>query len=191
MGCCRASWRDSARAPAVVPMHAEIAGAGFGGLVAAIALARRGWSVRVHERTPFVRSEGYGIAIHRNGILVLQALGAFDEILQGSVRVSHLETRRADGSLTSQVPARLTYRISRQHMIGVLSRCAQQAGVEVLVDSEVDGAQPDGQLCLKDGTRLKTMNCAGPVTRIVLHPNGKNFATVNSDTTILTWQLPE
>ena len=154
MGCCRASWRDSARAPAVVPMHAEIAGAGFGGLVAAIALARRGWSVRVHERTPFVRSEGYGIAIHRNGILVLQALGAFDEILQGSVRVSHLETRRADGSLTSQVPARLTYRISRQHMIGVLSRCAQQAGVEVLVDSEVDGAQPDGQLCLKDGTRL-------------------------------------
>ena len=33
--------------------HAEIAGAGFAGLVAAIALADRGWSVRVHERTPF------------------------------------------------------------------------------------------------------------------------------------------
>jgi 2-methyl-3-hydroxypyridine 5-carboxylic acid dioxygenase len=30
--------------------HAEIAGAGFGGLTAAIALARRGWSVRVHEK---------------------------------------------------------------------------------------------------------------------------------------------
>ena len=135
-------------------MHAEIAGAGFGGLVAAIALARRGWSVRVHERTPIMRSEGYGIAIHRNGILVLQALGAFDEILQGSVRVSHLETRRSDGGLTSQVPARLTYRISRQHMIGVLSRCAQSAGVEVVVDSEVDGADPEGYLCLKDGTRL-------------------------------------
>lgn len=135
-------------------MHAEIAGAGFGGLVAAIALARRGWSVRVHERTPIMRSEGYGIAIHRNGILVLQALGVFDEIAQAAVRVSHLETRRADAGLTSRVPARLTYRISRQHMIGALGRHAQRAGVELVVDSEVDGALPDGHLRLKNGTTL-------------------------------------
>ncbi|TMJ35055.1 MAG: FAD-binding protein, partial [Alphaproteobacteria bacterium] len=32
--------------------HAEIAGAGFAGLTAAIALAQRGWSVRVHEASP-------------------------------------------------------------------------------------------------------------------------------------------
>ena len=32
------------------PGHAEIVGAGFGGLVSAIALAERGWTVRVHER---------------------------------------------------------------------------------------------------------------------------------------------
>ncbi len=52
----------------------------------------------------------------------------------------------------------------------------------------------DGTVCLwdlKDGTRLKTINCAGPVTRIVVHPNGKTFATVHSDTTILTWHLLE
>lgn len=110
--------------------------------------------MRVHERTPIMRSEGYGIAIHRNGILVLQALGVFDDILQGAVRVSHLETRRSDAALTSQVPARLTYRISRQHMIGVLARHAQNAGVELVVDSEVDGALPEGRLRLKDGTCL-------------------------------------
>ena len=135
-------------------MHAEIAGAGFGGLVAAIALARAGWSVRVHERTPFVRSEGYGIAVHRNGILVLQSLGVFNDIQTGAVRVSHLETRLADGSLTSQVPAKLTYRISRQRMIGVLQEHAVRAGVDLVVDSEVESALPEGVLVLKDGTRL-------------------------------------
>ena len=122
--------------------HAEIAGAGFGGLVAAIALARAGWSVRVHERTPFLRSEGYGIAIHRNGILVLKTLGVFDEILKGSVRVSHLETRLADGTLTSQVPAKLTYRISRQHMVGVLCSAAEKAGVEVRSRLRISEACP-------------------------------------------------
>lgn len=134
--------------------HAEIAGAGFGGLVAAISLARAGWTVRVHERTPFVRAEGYGIAVHRNGILVLKALGVADEVLQRSVRVSHLETRQADGRLTSQVPARLTYRISRQHLVGVLCAAAQTEGVEVVLGSEVTGAQSQGALLLKDGRVL-------------------------------------
>ena len=134
--------------------HAEIAGAGFGGLVAAIALAERGWSVRVHERTPFVRSEGFGIAVHRNGILVLQALGVFDAVRAGSMRVSHLETRDASGALTAIVPARLTYRISRQHLVNVLADAARQRGVEIVVGSHVVGAEPSGRLLLDDGRAL-------------------------------------
>src|SRR5580692_9653981 len=55
--------------------HAEIAGAGFSGLVAAVALLQRGWTVRVHERTPLLRSEGFGISIHENGRRVFAALG--------------------------------------------------------------------------------------------------------------------
>ncbi|MEO6623901.1 MAG: FAD-dependent monooxygenase, partial [Burkholderiaceae bacterium] len=117
-------------------------------------MARAGWSARVHERTPFMRSEGYGIAIHRNGILVLKTLGVFDEILKGAVRVSHLETRLADGTLTSQVPAKLTYRISRQHMVSVLCSAAEKAGVEVVVNSEVEGADSSGKLLLKNGKHL-------------------------------------
>ena len=35
--------------------HAEIAGGGIAGLVAAAALAQRGWSVRVHERADTAR----------------------------------------------------------------------------------------------------------------------------------------
>ena len=47
--------------------HAEIAGAGFAGLVAATALAARGWSVRVHEKDPVPRAFGAGIFIWENG----------------------------------------------------------------------------------------------------------------------------
>ena len=134
--------------------HAEIAGAGFGGLVAAIALADRGWSVRVHERTPFVRSEGFGIAVHRNGILVLQALGVFDAVRAGSMRVSHLETRDASGALNARVPVKLTYRISRQHLIDVLAEAARRRGVEIAVGSQAAGAEPSGRLLLDDGRSL-------------------------------------
>src|SRR5215831_5857954 len=50
--------------------HAEIAGAGFAGLTAAIALTARGWSVRVHEASPELRALGAGIFIWENGLRV-------------------------------------------------------------------------------------------------------------------------
>ena len=48
--------------------HAEIVGAGFAGLTAACALAQRGWSVRVHERSDQLRTTGAGIYIYENGL---------------------------------------------------------------------------------------------------------------------------
>ena len=51
--------------------HAEIAGAGFAGLTAAIALTARGWSVRLHEASPELRALGAGIFIWENGLRVL------------------------------------------------------------------------------------------------------------------------
>ena len=68
------------------PGHAEIAGAGFGGLVAAIGLADRGWRVRVHERREVLHAEGYGIAIQDNMTRVFAALGIRDEILAGGMK---------------------------------------------------------------------------------------------------------
>lgn len=122
--------------------HAEIAGAGFGGLVAALALARRGWSVRVHERGEAMRSEGFGIAVHRNGILVLEALGVMDEMRARALKVSFLETRDGAGRATGRVTPRETWRMSRQHIVGVLARHAEAAGVEIATRSAVAGATP-------------------------------------------------
>ena len=75
--------------------HAEVAGAGFAGLTAAIALAKRGWSIRVHERAPTLRPEGFAIIIQANGFRVLQALGVYEAVLAGSLlgRVRQTPTR--------------------------------------------------------------------------------------------------
>ncbi|MBX9701379.1 MAG: FAD-binding protein, partial [Acetobacteraceae bacterium] len=52
-----------------------IAGAGIGGLVAALALARRGIPVAVHEQAGALREVGAGVQISPNGVRVLAALG--------------------------------------------------------------------------------------------------------------------
>lgn len=71
--------------------HAEISGAGLGGLVAAAALAQNGWSVRVHERAKQIRATGSGIYIAENGIRVLEAIGACDDALRGGYRFYNRE----------------------------------------------------------------------------------------------------
>ena len=63
------------------PGQAEIVGAGFGGLVAAMALAQHGWTVRVHERRSSLRGEGYGIAIHNNMARIFDSFGILDRVI--------------------------------------------------------------------------------------------------------------
>src|SRR5437660_1525789 len=64
--------------------HAEIAGAGFAGLTAAVALSQRGWSVRLHEKGPELRAFGAGIYLWHNGLRVLEGLGVLEDVLNGS-----------------------------------------------------------------------------------------------------------
>ena len=73
--------------------HAEIAGGGFAGLVAAIALSRRGWTVRVHEKGEALRAFGAGIFIWENGLRVLKAIGAYDDVIAGSHEAKIYEVR--------------------------------------------------------------------------------------------------
>ena len=75
-------------------MHAEIAGAGFAGLTAAIALHRRGWSVRVHEKDAELCAFGAGIFIWENGLRVLHAIGAYEDVVHGAHQAPACETQR-------------------------------------------------------------------------------------------------
>jgi salicylate hydroxylase len=71
-----------------------IAGAGIGGLTAALALLRRGIEVRVFEQTKELREVGAGVQISPNGSRVLDDLGV-------------LETVRSKASLTEGKEIRL------------------------------------------------------------------------------------
>jgi salicylate hydroxylase len=55
-----------------------IAGAGIGGLTAALALQRAGVPVRVFEQAPVLREVGAGLQLSANGTRVLHALGLAD-----------------------------------------------------------------------------------------------------------------
>ena len=69
---------------ALVQRHAEIVGAGFAGLTAAIALRQCGWAVRVHERGAEIRAFGSALALSENGLKVLEAVGAYDGAVAGA-----------------------------------------------------------------------------------------------------------
>ncbi|MFC6832495.1 FAD-dependent monooxygenase [Streptomyces goshikiensis] len=57
------------------PRHAVIAGAGIGGLTAALALHRRGWRVTVCERAPGPPALGAGIVLAPNALRAFDAIG--------------------------------------------------------------------------------------------------------------------
>jgi 2-polyprenyl-6-methoxyphenol hydroxylase-like FAD-dependent oxidoreductase len=136
----------------VQPGHVEIVGAGFGGLVAAISFAVRGWSVRVHERRDSLRGEGYGIAIHNNMAHIFSSFGLLDRILAGGMKIDRRDSVDARGNVVlSRKTERSPYRIDRQHIIALLAERATQAGVEICFNSQVTGAAPEGSVTLQDG----------------------------------------
>lgn len=57
-----------------------IAGAGIGGLAAALALIKQGIDVQLYEKAPELKEVGAGIQLSPNGTRVLQALGLGDEL---------------------------------------------------------------------------------------------------------------
>ena len=136
--------------------HAEIAGAGIGGLAAAAGLAQRGWTVRVHERAPVIRATGSGIYIGENGLRVLEALGAYDETVRGGIRFYRRETRDHRNRVVGHYvfPPEEKQRIfvvAREKLVLALKRVAEAAGAEIITGAVVSGADADGVLIMEDG----------------------------------------
>jgi len=132
--------------------HAEIAGGGLAGLTAAAALAQRGWSVRVHERHPSLRIEGFGITLLENGLRVLEAVGALEAAIEDGHPAHNRVNRDQNGVLLSRhVRPGRSYRISRQRLVTALAGAAERLGVEIVYNSTCVAAKPDGGLVLADG----------------------------------------
>ena len=138
--------------------HAEIVGGGFAGLAAAGALAQKGWSVRLHERSPELRPTGAGIYIYENGLRVLEKLGAYDEAVKGAPFAHTREMRDEQNRVLSVHrwdPSKRVFSIVRQRVITALADQARKNGVEIVLNSEGVSATPEGELLMSDGQRLK------------------------------------
>lgn len=132
--------------------HAEVAGAGFAGLTAATALAQRGWSVTLHEKSPELRPLGAGIVLWNNSLRVLEALGAYDSLESRSMVSPFYETRIHNETVSKENFDGLPWRsMTRKALHEVLVEAAAKAGVEFKVDSEVVSADPAGSLTLASG----------------------------------------
>jgi salicylate hydroxylase len=70
-----------------------VAGAGIGGLTAALALIKRGFDVEVHEQAPDLGDVGAGIQMSANGSRLLQELGLTDALARIAVEPVGKEIR--------------------------------------------------------------------------------------------------
>jgi len=73
--------------------HVLIAGAGIGGLTAALALLKRGIDVDVYEQARELREIGAGLQLSANGNRVLYALGVGDELARLACEATGKEVR--------------------------------------------------------------------------------------------------
>jgi 2-polyprenyl-6-methoxyphenol hydroxylase-like FAD-dependent oxidoreductase len=135
---------------------AEIAGAGLAGLAAAAALAQRGWSVRVHEKSSSLREIGAGLYCWENALDALRELGVYEQVAAVGV------TSRTPRALLDHCSREINLRrsddrspelivILRTELHRILAECAVRNGAEIVTNSPVLGASADGRLEHKDG----------------------------------------
>ncbi|WP_404961786.1 FAD-dependent monooxygenase [Streptomyces sp. 147326] len=82
--------------------HAVVAGAGIGGLTAAVALHRRGWRVTVCERAPGPTAAGAGIVLAPNALRAFDTIGFDITRTVGRAVPAAMGLRRAGGRWLSR-----------------------------------------------------------------------------------------
>jgi salicylate hydroxylase len=139
------------RAPVVV------AGGGIGGLAAALALAQRGFRVRVLEQASEIGEIGAGVQLAPNAFAAFDALGVGAQARARAVYTERLVMMDAvDESVVADVPTGEAFRARFGNPYAVIHRAdvhlsllegvRAQAGVEVLTSTRVVGfeASDDG-----------------------------------------------
>jgi 2-polyprenyl-6-methoxyphenol hydroxylase-like FAD-dependent oxidoreductase len=140
------------------PPSAIVAGGGIAGLAAATALLRAGWRVTVVEREGVISEVGAGLAITRNGISALVALGLDEAVRAAGVPVVVTGQQDHRGRWLLRQPRddirfgefnRATG-VHRKRLLAVLESNARavHGGARILlgaVVTEVDPGDPDGR----------------------------------------------
>jgi 2-polyprenyl-6-methoxyphenol hydroxylase-like FAD-dependent oxidoreductase len=133
---------------------AEIAGGGIAGLAMAWALARRGWRVTVHERSPEIREIGAGIFLMSNSLSIFEHHDIAAPILKRSIRLEATERREYDGRLIQKRMLSGDDRwlvVPRSDLVLGLAAVARQEGAEIRTGSQAVSIDPNGTLTLDTG----------------------------------------
>ncbi|CAM3750931.1 FAD-dependent monooxygenase [Kibdelosporangium persicum] len=144
--------------------HAVVAGAGIGGLAAAVGLSRAGWQVTVLEQARKLRPVGGGIGLTPNGLHALDALGAGDLVRAAGIEQAHGGIRNPRGSW-----------ISRTNLDFIKARYGQPVTAvhrAELIDALV-GLLPTGTV--RTGARVLTAHPGGPDAPAEIHTADGGF----------------
>jgi salicylate hydroxylase len=135
-------------------MKIIIAGAGIGGLSAAIALAKAGYEVEVIERSGVLREVGAGLQLSPNAMKALDALGCVEAAEAVSSEPEALELRIGKtGMRVFSIPAGRAARkryaapylhIHRADLLEILRRSAEFAGAKISLGARAAAFVPEG-----------------------------------------------
>src|SRR4051812_29721968 len=125
-----------------------IAGAGIGGLTAALAIARAGYRVVVLEQAARLEEAGAGIQLSPNATAVLAALGLADRLRPLSVAPEAIQIRAASGRLIQRIPLGASAEQRYGAPYWVVHRADLQAALVAAISESLD-------VTLKLGTRAQ------------------------------------
>ncbi|CAN7311923.1 FAD-dependent monooxygenase [Aminobacter sp. LjRoot7] len=130
-----------------------IAGAGIAGLTAALAFARHGVSVRIHERSPVLEEVGAGLQLSPNATRILDRLGVLDLVSASAVRPEAVVLRDAAtlverarvplGAAAERrwkAPYLVAHRADLQSAL--LARVSESPLIEITTGATVDTVEP-------------------------------------------------
>ena len=126
-----------------------VAGGGIGGLAAALALLRQGFSVKVLEQAPEIGEIGAGIQLGPNAFHAFDALGIGEKARSRAVYTDEMVMHDAvDGSLVGRIPTGEAFRTRFGNPYAVIHR------VDVH-KSLLEGAQETGKVEFLTSTRVQ------------------------------------
>lgn len=141
--------------------HFVVAGGGIAGLVAALALARAGHEIEVHERRSVFQEAGAGLQLSPNATRVADQLGILGELEAAAVEPACLQIRRGrDGTVLATIPferARARYGapfllLLRADLLRVLAdAAAAHPAIRLLLGSSLTRSDPTHATATLDG----------------------------------------
>jgi len=154
-----------------------VAGGGIGGLSAALALVRQGFSVKVLEQAPQIGEIGAGIQLGPNAFHAFDALGIGEKARSRAVYTDEMVMHDAiDGALIGRIPTGAAFRQRFGNPYAVIHR------VDVHL-SLLEGAQETGRVEFLTSTRVERVEQdADSVTVYDQHGNAhRGVALIGAD----------